>query len=129
MTKTEAVNRRLTGPQRDVTDCEERLPRLYRSIEEGLSNRMTSCVSGSPRLTRNATSQRRHWNALAHNAPRRRPSTRPRSMHSRAKTYRDLHPLSLASRVVVALLDDDLAMMVMPVPARRCLLGGRYRLF
>jgi site-specific DNA recombinase len=35
-TKTEAVDRRLLGLQREVTDCDERLRRLYRSIEDGI---------------------------------------------------------------------------------------------
>ena len=34
--KTEAVDRRLLTLQREVTDCDERLRRLYRSIEEGI---------------------------------------------------------------------------------------------
>ena len=34
--KTEAVDRRLLGLQREVTDCDERLRRLYRSIEDGI---------------------------------------------------------------------------------------------
>jgi hypothetical protein len=34
--KTEAVDRRLLGLQREVADCEERLKRLYRSIEDGI---------------------------------------------------------------------------------------------
>ena len=34
--KTEAVDRRLLGLQREVTDCDDRLRRLYRSIEDGI---------------------------------------------------------------------------------------------
>lgn len=34
--KTEAVDRRLLTLQREVTDCDERLRRLYRSIEDGV---------------------------------------------------------------------------------------------
>ena len=34
--KSEAVDRRLTALQREVADCEERLRRLYRSIEDGI---------------------------------------------------------------------------------------------
>jgi site-specific DNA recombinase len=34
--KTEAVDRRLLSLQREVTDCDERLRRLYRSIEDGV---------------------------------------------------------------------------------------------
>jgi hypothetical protein len=34
--KTDAVDRRLLGLQREVTDCGERLRRLYRSIEDGI---------------------------------------------------------------------------------------------
>jgi site-specific DNA recombinase len=34
--KTEAVDRRLVTLQREVTDCDERLRRLYRSIEDGI---------------------------------------------------------------------------------------------
>ena len=34
--KTEAVDRRLITLQREVTDCDERLRRLYRSIEDGI---------------------------------------------------------------------------------------------
>ncbi|MCW5688238.1 MAG: recombinase family protein [Pseudolabrys sp.] len=34
--KTEAVDRRLTALQREVADCEDRLRRLYRSIEDGI---------------------------------------------------------------------------------------------
>ena len=34
--KTEAVDSRLLGLQREVTDCDDRLRRLYRSIEDGI---------------------------------------------------------------------------------------------
>jgi site-specific DNA recombinase len=34
--KTDAVDRRLLGLQHDVTECGERLQRLYRSIEDGI---------------------------------------------------------------------------------------------
>jgi chromosome segregation ATPase len=34
--KSEAVDRRLLGLQREVADCDERLRRLYRSIEDGI---------------------------------------------------------------------------------------------
>ncbi|MCK9913326.1 hypothetical protein MXD81_29510 [Microbacteriaceae bacterium K1510] len=34
--KTEAVDRRLVTLQREVADCEERLRRFYRSIEDGI---------------------------------------------------------------------------------------------
>ena len=34
--KTEAVDRRLLGLQHEVTDCDERLRRLYHSIEDGI---------------------------------------------------------------------------------------------
>src|SRR5665811_1300590 len=34
--RTDAVDRRLLGLQREVTDCGERLRRLYRSIEDGI---------------------------------------------------------------------------------------------
>jgi site-specific DNA recombinase len=34
--KTEAVDRRLVALQREVTDCDDRLRRLYRSIEDGI---------------------------------------------------------------------------------------------
>lgn len=34
--KTEAVDRRLVALQREVADCEDRLRRLYRSIEDGV---------------------------------------------------------------------------------------------
>jgi site-specific DNA recombinase len=36
LTSSEAVDRRLLGLQREVTDCNERLRRLYRSIEDGI---------------------------------------------------------------------------------------------
>jgi DNA invertase Pin-like site-specific DNA recombinase len=36
VTKTEAVDRRLLTLQREVTDCDERLRRLYRSFEDGV---------------------------------------------------------------------------------------------
>ena len=36
--KAESVNRRIMGLQREVTDAEDRLRRLYRLVEDGLSD-------------------------------------------------------------------------------------------
>jgi hypothetical protein len=47
-TKSESVNRRLLTLQRESSDTEDRLKRLYRSIETASSNSTTYCANVPP---------------------------------------------------------------------------------
>jgi hypothetical protein len=46
--KSQSVDRRLLTLQREVSDAEDRLKRLYRSIEDGIVESTTSCANAPP---------------------------------------------------------------------------------